>query len=82
MGYKEFATKTFWGRFVDNMILFIILDIFYFFFLYVIKSFEWDEVFIGLGVDIVLALVFAALGFGWTKYYEKGKIKNGKNKKD
>ena len=72
MDYKEFATKTFWGRFVDNMILFIILDIFYFFFLYVIKSFEWDEVFIGLGVDIVLALVFAALGFGWTKYYEKG----------
>ena len=75
MGYKEFATKTFWGRFVDDMIFFLILDLFYFLFLLVIKSFDWDEVFIMLGVDIVLALIFAAFGFGWTKYYEKGKIK-------
>ncbi|MBP5527695.1 MAG: hypothetical protein J6X79_04480 [Bacteroidales bacterium] len=75
MGYKEFATKTFWGRFVDNMILFIILDIFYFLFLYVIKHFDWDDVFIGFGVDIVLALAFAAFGFGWTKYSQKGNKK-------
>lgn len=82
MSYKEFATKTFWCRFVDNMILFFILDIFYFFFLYMIKNFDWDEVFIMIGANIVLALVFAAFGLGWTKYYEKDKIKNGKNKKD
>ncbi|MBP5677670.1 MAG: hypothetical protein J6W88_04140 [Bacteroidales bacterium] len=81
MSYKEFAPNTFWGRFVDDMILFIILDIFYFLFLFVIKSFNWDEVFIGLGVDIVLALIFAALGFGWTKYYYKG-IENIKKKKE
>ena len=75
MDYKEFATKTFWGRFVDNIIIFTILDIFYFLFLYVIKHFDWDEVFILSGVNIVLALVLAAFGFGWTKNYEKGKIK-------
>lgn len=72
MGYKEFASKTFWGRFIDNMIFFLFVDIFYFLFLFVIKHFDWDEVFIMLGVDIILSLVFSAFGFGWTKYYHKG----------
>ena len=68
MRYNIFAPNTFWGRFIDDMILFLILDIFYFLFLFIIKSFDWDEVFICLGVDIVLALIFAALGFGLTKF--------------
>ncbi len=75
MGYKEFATKTFWGRFVDNMIFLLIVNIVSSLFLYVIKHFNWVEFFLVLVADIVLALIFAALGFGWTKYYEKGKIK-------
>ena len=75
MGYKEFATKTFWGLFVDDMIFFFIINIVCSLFLYVIKQFSWVEFFLVLGADIVLALIFAALGFGWTKYYEKGKIK-------
>ena len=26
-----------------------------------------------VGINIVLSLIFAALGFGWTKLYIKGK---------
>ncbi len=72
MGYKEFATKTFWGRFVDDMIFFLFVDIFYFLFLYVVKSFSWGEVLINLGINLVLSLAFAAFGFSWTKFYYKG----------
>ena len=73
MSYKDFATKTFWGRFVDNVIFLIITDIFVFIFQLIIKQFNWTEVWVYLGINIVLSLVFAALGFGWTKLYLKGK---------
>lgn len=73
MDYIEFSTKTFWGRFVDNVIFFIITDIFVFIFQLVIKQFNWTEVWVYLGINIVLSLVFAALGFSWTKLYIKGK---------
>ena len=73
MDYIEFSTKTFWGRFVDNVIFFIITDIFVFIFQLVIKQFNWTEVWVYLGINIVLSLVFAALGFGRTKLYLKGK---------
>lgn len=73
MDYIEFSTKTFWGRFVDNVIFLIITDIFVFIFQLIIKQFNWTEVWVYLGINIVLSLVFAALGFGWTKLYIKGK---------
>lgn len=73
MDYIEFSTKTFWGRFVDNVILFIITDIFVFIFKLIIKQFNWTEVWDYLCINIVLSLVFAALGFSWTKLYIKGK---------
>ena len=73
MDYIEFSTKTFWGRFVDNVIFFIITDIFVFIFQLIIKQFNWTEVWVYLGINIVLSLVFAALGFGWTKLYITGK---------
>lgn len=73
MDYIEFSTKTFWGRFVDNVIFFIITDIFVFIFQLIIKQFNWTEVWVYLGINIVLSLVFAALGFSWTKLYIKGK---------
>ena len=76
MGYKEFATKTFWGRFVNNMIFVLSLNIIDFLH-HVTKSFsfDWNELFIMLGVDIVLALVFAALGFSIINFSQKGKEK-------
>lgn len=73
MDYIEFSTKTFWGRFVDNMIFFIITDIFISIFNLVIKQFNWSEILVMVGINIVLSLIFAALGFGWTKLYIKGK---------
>ena len=72
MNYKEFTTKTFWGRFVDNMIFFIIVNIFESIFYLFIKQSDWVELSLVLGADIVLSLIFAALGFGWTKFYHKG----------
>ena len=72
MSYKDFATKTFWGRFVDNVIFLIITDIFVFIFQLIIKQFNWTEVWVYLGINIVVSLIFAALGFGWTKFYYKG----------
>ena len=75
MGYKEFASKTFWGRFVDNMLFFVFVIFFVSLFDLVIKQFSWEYVLAMMGANLVLSLVFAAFGFSWTKYYEKGKIK-------
>lgn len=78
MGYKEFASNTFWGRFVDNMLFFVFVIFFVSLFDLVIKQFSWEYVLAMMGADLVLSLVFAAFGFSWTKFYYKGLEKKKK----
>ena len=75
MSYREFASNTFWGRFVDNMLFFIFVTFVVSIFDLVIKQFSWGFVLAMLGANLVLSLIFAAFEFGWTKFYYKGKIK-------
>lgn len=70
--YLEFANKTFWGRFVDNLLFFTVVNIFEAVFYLVIDRFDWTLELATFVASIVLSLIFAAIGFGWTKLYKTG----------
>ena len=78
MSYKEFASNTFWGRCVDNMIFFsaVLIGIEIPGFNY--ELFDWKRFLFRLGLTLILSILLSILGFGPTKIATKNKKQSPK----
>lgn len=73
MSYKDFASNTFWGRFVDNITFLVGIGITIWLFNPEDVVFDWKGFLIMLGLVVITAVIPAALGFSPTKLATKNK---------
>lgn len=73
MSYKDFASNTFWGRFVDNITFLVGIGITIWLFHPEDVGFSWKGLLIWLGLVVITAAIPAALGFSLTKLANKKK---------
>lgn len=78
MSYKDFASNTFWGRLVDNMIFFSAIVITIWLFHPEDVVFDWKGFLFQLGLTLILSILLSILGFGPTKIATKNKKQSPK----